>query len=221
MATELGVVYVTVTASTKGMVKDIEKAYNGHASSAGSAGGKAGSAFGEKFASAAKVGIGALAAGTAAITRGIVAMGKAAVSSFADYEQLTGGMDKLFGDASEAIQEHAREAFMTAGLSMNEYMETVTGFSASMINSLGGDTAAAAEMADQAIRDMSDNANTFGTDMSTLQAAYQGFARGNYTMLDSLSLGFGGTKEGMEQLIAEANRLREANGEAANRKSVV
>ena len=130
------------------------------------------------------VGAVVVAAGAAA-----VALGKEVVSAFADYEQLVGGVDTLFKDSSAAVQEYASNAFKTAGISANEYMETVTGFSASLIQSLGGDTEKAAKYADMAITDMSDNANKMGTDMSLIQNAYQGFAKGNMTMLDNLKLG--------------------------------
>ena len=123
------------------------------------------------------VGAVVVAAGAAAI-----ALGKEVVSAFADYEQLVGGVDTLFGDSSAKVQEYARNAFKTAGLSANEYMETVTSFSASLIQSLGGDTEKAAKYADMAITDMSDNANKMGTDMGSLQNAYQGFAKQNYTI---------------------------------------
>ncbi len=149
---------------------------------------KSGGKF-EKFGGVLK-GIGAamgavaLAAGAAAIE-----LGKQVVSAYADYEQLVGGVDTLFGDASKTVQKSADNAFKTAGMSANEYMETVTGFSASLIQSLNGDTAKAAGVADQAITDMSDNANKMGSNMSDIQNAYQGFAKQNYTMLDNLKLG--------------------------------
>lgn len=129
------------------------------------------------------------------------------VDEFADYEQLVGGVETLFKDAAGAVEGYAENAFRSAGLSANEYMETVTGFSASLIQSLGGDTKKAAEYADKAITDMSDNANKMGTDMSLIQNAYQGFAKQNYTMLDNLKLGYGGTKEEMQRLLADASKL--------------
>lgn len=132
------------------------------------------------------VGAVVVAAGAAA-----VALGKEVVSAFADYEQLVGGVDTLFKDSSAAVQEYASNAFKTAGISANEYMETVTGFSASLIQSLGGDTEKAAKYADMAITDMSDNANKMGTSMEMIQNAYQGFSKQNYTMLDNLNI-FGG-----------------------------
>ena len=127
--------------------------------------------------------------------------------NYADYEQLVGGVDTLFKGASQTVQENAKEAFKTAGLSANEYMENVTSFSASLISSLGGDTAKAAEVADKAIVDMSDNANKMGSDMESITTAYQGFAKQNYTMLDNLKLGYGGTKSEMERLLKDASEL--------------
>ena len=139
-----------------------------------------------------------------------------AFENYANWEQLTGGVEKLFGDASGQLMDYANQAFATAGLSANDYMETVTSFSASMISSLGGDTAKAAEYADQAIRDMSDNANVFGTDMGELQRAYQSMARGNYGMLDSLKLGYGGTKTEMERLLRDAEAISGVHYELGN-----
>ena len=150
----------------------------------------------------AAMGAVALAAGAAALK-----LGKEVISAYADFEQLVGGVDTLFGDASQTVQNYAANAFKTAGLSANEYMETVTGFSASLIQSLGGDTAKAAEVADMAITDMADNANKMGTDLSAIQTAYQGFAKQNYTMLDNLKLGYGGTKSEMERLLADAEKI--------------
>lgn len=150
------------------------------------------------------------AAAASAVATGATAMAaltKQAVSAYADYEQLVGGVETLFGDASEYVTESAADAFKTAGLSANEYMETVTSFSASLIQSLGGDTHKAAELADQAIIDMSDNANKMGSSMESIQNAYQGFAKGNMTMLDNLKLGYGGTKEEMQRLLADAEKL--------------
>lgn len=148
------------------------------------------------------------------IKDGIVEIGKATASfaksviqSYGEFEQLEGGVKKLFGDDYMAVMKNAQNGFKTAGMSANEYMETVTSFSASLINSLGGDTKEAASLADRAIRDMSDNANTFGTDMESIQNAYQGFAKGQYTMLDNLKLGYGGTKTEMERLVLDAEKL--------------
>ena len=134
-------------------------------------------------------------------------IGAAAIKMYSDYEQLVGGVETLFKGSSGKVQQYAANAYKTAGMSANEYMSTVTGFSASLLQSLGGDTEAAAEYADQAVTDMSDNANKMGTDMELIQNAYQGFAKQNYTMLDNLKLGYGGTKEEMERLVADAAKL--------------
>lgn len=137
----------------------------------------------------------------------LVDLGKQSIQGFAEQEQLIGGVDTLFKESSAQVQQYANDAYKTAGLSANDYMETVTSFSASLLQSLGGDTAAAAQKADQAITDMSDNANKLGTDMTSIQNAYQGFAKQNYTMLDNLKLGYGGTKQEMERLLADAEKI--------------
>ena len=155
---------------------------------------------------------GVAAAGFTALVGGVAAAGKAALDSYADYEQLVGGVETLYGDAADTMVARAKDAYKTAGMSANEYMETSTSFAASLVSSLGGDTAKAADMADLAITDMSDNANKMGSDFESIQNAYQGFAKQNYTMLDNLKLGYGGTKGEMERLIADANKLREAQG---------
>lgn len=160
------------------------------------------------LATAAKVG----GAAIAAVGTGMVWLSKQAIDSYGDYEQLVGGVDTLFKESSATVQGYAQNAHKTAGLSANEYMETVTSFSASLLQSLGNNTAAAAEMADLAITDMSDNANKMGTDMTAIQNAYNGFAKQNYTMLDNLKLGYGGTKEEMQRLIDDANALNAAQG---------
>ena len=152
-------------------------------------------------------GIKAMASAIKEATAALVDLGKQSIMGFAEQEQLIGGVDTLFKESSAQVQQYANEAYKTAGLSANEYMETVTSFSASLLQSLGGDTAAAAQKADQAITDMSDNANKLGTDMSSIQDAYQGFAKQNYTMLDNLKLGYGGTKQEMERLLADAEKL--------------
>ena len=162
-----------------------------------------------------KIGKAAVAA-TAAAAAAVTAITKSAVTAYADYEQLVGGVDTLFKESSDKVQEYASKAFQTAGLSANQYMETVTSFSASLLQSLGNDTAAAADYADMAIIDMSDNANKMGSSMESIQNAYQGFAKQNYTMLDNLKLGYGGTKEEMERLIKDANRVKVANGQMAD-----
>jgi len=171
-----------------------------------SLGEKAGS-IGDKlkggFAAAAKVGVAAIGAATA----GVTALAKSALDSYGDYEQLVGGVETLFKQSSDVVMGYAANAYKTAGMSANQYMETVTSFSASLLQSLDGDTAAAAEKADQAITDMSDNANKMGTAMESIQNAYQGFAKQNFTMLDNLKLGYGGTKEEMERLLADAEKI--------------
>ena len=149
----------------------------------------------------------AVGVGLAAAGAGIVAIGKQAVSSYAEYEQLVGGVETLFKDMADTVIKNADNAYKTAGMSANEYMQTVTSFSASLLQSLDGDTQKAAKYADMAIRDMSDNANKMGTSMEMIQNAYQGFAKQNYTMLDNLKLGYGGTKEEMQRLLEDASAI--------------
>ena len=184
--------------------------------------------------SAIKVGKGLAVAGAAAATA-VTALVSKSVGAFADYEQLTGGVETLFGAGGRSVEEYAQsvgksvsdiqgkydslmsaqnvvlenanKAYMTAGMSANEYMDTVTGFSASLISSLGGDTNKAADYANSALVDMSDNANKMGTDMESIKNAYQGFAKQNYTMLDNLKLGYGGTQEEMKRLLSDAGKL--------------
>ena len=149
----------------------------------------------------------ALVAGVGAAATAVGFLVKSSVSAYADYEQLIGGVETLFKDSASVVEKYANNAYKTAGLSANAYMETVTGFSASLLQSLGGDTKKAAEYADMAISDMSDNANKMGTSMESIQFAYQGFAKQNYTMLDNLKLGYGGTKTEMQRLVKEAAKL--------------
>lgn len=152
----------------------------------------------------------AFAAVTASVTAASAAVGvfaKQSLDAYGDYEQLTGGVETLFKDSADIVMDYANNAYKTAGLSANQYMETVTGFSASLLQSLGGDTEKAAKVADVAITDMADNANKMGTAMESIQYAYQGFAKQNYTMLDNLKLGYGGTKEEMQRLLADAEKL--------------
>ena len=155
------------------------------------------------LATAAKVGAVAVTAASAAVA----SLAKTSIEGFAEYEQLVGGVETLFKQSSDTVMGYAKNAYKTAGLSANDYMNTVTSFSASLLQSLGGDTKAAAKYADMAITDMSDNANKLGTDMSLIQNAYQGFAKQNYTMLDNLKLGYGGTKEEMQRLLEDAEKL--------------
>lgn len=161
------------------------------------------SKLGNGLKTAAKIGTAAVGAAAA----GITALTTAAVNNYAEYEQLVGGVETLFKTNSDTVMKYAENAYKTAGLSANAYMETVTSFSASLLQSLGGDTASAVEYADMAITDMSDNANKMGSDMSLIQNAYQGFAKQNYTMLDNLKLGYGGTQAEMQRLIADAAKL--------------
>lgn len=170
------------------------------------------SKLGNGLKTAAKIGTAAVAAaGTA-----IVAIGKQAIEQYAEYEQLVGGVETLFKKSADVVQKYADNAYKTAGMSANEYMNTVTSFSASLLQSLDGDTAAAAEKANLAITDMSDNANKMGTSMEMIQNAYQGFAKQNYTMLDNLKLGYGGTKEEMQRLLDKANELNAQQGKATD-----
>lgn len=174
------------------------------------------SQFGSALKSGLAVAAKAAAAATAAAAGAVIALTKSAVENYGEYEQLVGGVETLFKDSAGTVEEYAKNAYQTAGLSANEYMETVTSFSASLLQSMGNDTAAAAKKADQAITDMSDNANKMGTDMQSIQNAYQGFAKQNYTMLDNLKLGYGGTKEEMQRLIDDANALNAAQGNYTN-----
>ena len=150
------------------------------------------------------IALGAVVTATAAAA---ISLGKAVVEAYSEYEQLVGGVDTLFKESSGLLQEYANNAYKTAGMSANDYMSTVTSFSAALISSLGGDTEAAVKYADMAITDMADNANKMGTDISMIQTAYQGFAKQNYTMLDNLKLGYGGTKTEMERLLADAQAI--------------
>lgn len=143
------------------------------------------------------------------------------VDSYADHEQLVGGVETLFKGDAKTLVGYANNAYKTAGLSANEYMETATGFAASLVSSLGGDTKKAVEMADMAITDMADNTNKMGSDISSIQNAYQGFAKQNYTMLDNLKLGFGGTKEEMQRLLDEAEKLSGIHYDIGNYADIV
>lgn len=191
VATELGQAYVQIMPSAKGIKGSIQNAIGGEASIAGQ---KAGSTIGGKIK-------GALAAA------GIGQALKSAILEGAALEQSIGGIETLFKNSASTIEQYAVNAWRTAGISANNYMETATSFAASLLQSLSGDTQKAAEYTDMAIRDMSDNANKMGTDMQSIQWAYQGFAKQNYEMLDNLKLGYGGTKEEMERLLADAEKL--------------
>lgn len=159
--------------------------------------------LGNGLKKAAQIGTAAVSAAAA----GITALTSAAVKNYAQYEQLVGGVDTLFKNSSQKVQEYADNAFRTSGLSANAYMETVTSFSASLLQSLAGDTEAAADKADMAIRDMSDNANKMGSSIETLQTAYAGFAKGQFMLLDNLKLGYGGTQEEMKRLLEDAEAI--------------
>jgi hypothetical protein len=191
MATELGKAYVQIIPSAKGIKGSIESVLGGEAESAGkSAGGKIGNAIGGALGGIGnilKVGFGAAVAGVTAASGAVAAFGKEAVESYASYEQLVGGVDKLYGEASGKLQQYADDAYKTAGMSANQYMETATSFSAALVNSLGGDVDKAADMTDVAMRAISDNVNVFGSDFGSVQNAFQGFAKQNYTMLDNLN----------------------------------
>lgn len=177
------------------------------------------------FATAGKAAVKAgkvIAAGVAAGTAAMGKLVKSALDGYADYEQLEGGVKKLFGkDAQKLVMEYAKNAYKTAGLSANEYMDTVTSFSGSLISSLGKDTVAAAKYADIAITDMADNANTFGTSMEDIQNAYKGFSKQNYTMLDNLKLGYGGTQKEMERLLADASEISKEKYNISNFSDII
>ena len=175
-------------AETSSEAKKTGQALEDTGSSGEKTSGKWSSALSKMGKGAAAVGK-AVAVGVGAASVAIGGIGKAAISAYADYEQLVGGVETLFGKSSTTVINNAANAYKTAGMSANSYMETVTSFSASLLQSLGGDTEAAAKKADMAITDMSDNANKMGTDMTLIQNAYQGFAKGNYTMLDNLNVG--------------------------------
>lgn len=195
MATELGKAYVQIIPSAKGISGMIQKEMGGEVASAGVS---AGESLGSKMMGAVS---GVIAA--AGIGKAI----GASINEGAALQQSLGGIETLFKDSADKVKGFANEAYKTTGLSANAYMENVTGFSASLLQSLGGDTDKAAETANMAMIDMSDNANKMGTSMESIQLAYQGFAKQNYTMLDNLKLGYGGTKQEMQRLLADAEKL--------------
>lgn len=155
-----------------------------------------------------------------AVTTAIAGIGVASIKSYADLEQNIGGVETLFKKSSNKVIENAKNAYKTAGMSANEYMSTVTGFSASLLQSLSGNTEKAADVADMALVDMSDNANKMGTSMASIQYAYQGFAKQNYTMLDNLKLGYGGTKEEMQRLLKDAQKISGVKYDISNLNDV-
>lgn len=170
------------------------------------------SKIGSALGNVAKVSVAAFGAAAA----GVTAIVSKSVAEYSEYEQLVGGVNKLFGDSADAVMKYAEDAYKTSGLSASKYMEQATSFSAALINSLNGDTARAAELTDVAMRAISDNFNTFGGDISSVQNAFQGFAKQNYTMLDNLKLGYGGTKSEMERLIEDANEYAASIGQASD-----
>lgn len=209
----VGTAYVRIEPSAKGIGNKISDVLNNEASGAGE---KAGSRLASGIGSALKVGGAVIGAGITAATAAVTGFAKEAVKSYASYEQLIGGVEKLYGDAAGKVEQLANEAYKTSGMSANQYMETATSFSAALIGSLEGDVDKAADLTDVAMRAMSDNVNVFGSDMSSVQNAFMGFAKQNYTMLDNLKLGYGGTKTEMERLIADANEYRASIGESAD-----
>lgn len=179
----------------------------------------------EKLSEALKTGLAAAAkaavAGISAAAAGLAALTKQSVEQYAEYEQLVGGVETLFGSSAATVQNYANSAFSSAGMDANAYMETVTSFSASLLQGLGGDAAAAAELANTAIIDMADNANKMGSDMESVQAAYQGFAKGQYQLLDNLKLGYGGTKTEMERLLQDAEAISGVHYDIENYSDVI
>lgn len=201
MANTIGEAYLQIRPSMDGIKGELEGAMSEAGTSSSSSFGSAFNSGLKAMAGASAVIVGSSVAGTAAIT-------KSAVDAYADYEQLIGGVETLYGDQFDAVMQNAQEAYKSAGLSANEYMETVNGFAASLTNSLGEEYAwQAANYANDAVIAMADNANKMGTSMEAIQNAYAGFAKGNFTMLDNLKLGYGGTKTEMERLLRDAEEL--------------
>lgn len=227
MATSVGSAYVSLMPSMDGFASKIGKEFGSQGNAAGKAFGDSmtvGIDGGAKKSSGILTGLGTVAKGVAtaalagftALTGAVSAIGGAALSAYADYEQLVGGVDTLFGSASQTLQGYAAEAYKTCGMSANQYMTQATSFAASLVSSCSGDVAKAADYANMAMGDMSDNVNKMGSDMTDVQNAYQGFAKQNYTMLDNLKLGYGGTQAEMKRLIADANKLRQEQGKNAD-----
>lgn len=206
--TELAKAYVQIIPSAQGISGSISNVLNGEASAAGDSAGKT---VGSGLVSKIKGIIAAAGIGTAI---------KKSLSEGADLQQSLGGIETLFKDSADKVIASAKNAYKTAGMSANEYMETVTSFSASLLQGLSGDTNKAAEVADMALVDMSDNANKMGTSMELIQNAYQGFAKQNYTMLDNLKLGYGGTKTEMERLLADAQKISGVKYDISNLSDV-
>lgn len=231
IAAKIPAPFKNAVGSIGGYFRDVGGAVGGVLSALPGAAGNAASAIGSKLKSGADAAwnaissmsgkaVGALKgvatvglAGVGTAVAALAGVGKSALDAYSTYEQAVGGVDTLFKGASGTVQKYAADAYKTAGVSANEYMTQVTSFSASLISSLGGDTAKAAELGNTAMVDMSDNANKMGTDIESIQQTYQSLARGNYAMLDNLKLGYGGTKSEMERLIQDANKVKQANGE--------
>ncbi|MCH9606583.1 hypothetical protein MN146_00835 [Streptococcus agalactiae] len=203
MATNLGQAYVQIMPSAKGISGSISKTLDPEASSAGSS---AGSLLGGKL-----IGILGSVIAAAKIGEMVTKAISSSISEGAALQQSLGGVETLFKSNANLVKKYADEAYKTTGLSANAYMESVTGFSASLLQSLGGDTAKAAKVANMAMIDMADNSNKMGTSMESIQYAYQGFAKQNYTMLDNLKLGYGGTQEEMKRLLSDAQKLTGKN----------
>lgn len=199
--TNLGQAYVQVMPSAEGIQGQLSEIFEKEGTSSGN---MFSSMFGANLATKGLELAGKAAVKIAQVLADTI---NASIDQYADYEQLTGGVEKLFGESADIVMKYAENAYKTAGVSANSYMEQITSFSASLISSLDGDTARAAELGNKAIEDMSDNANTFGTDIQNIQNAYQGFAKQNYTMLDNLKLGYGGTKTEMQRLVQDAEKL--------------
>lgn len=195
MATELAKAYVQIVPSARGIKGSITNALSGEADAAGSS---AGQSFGSKMMGTIK---------NVIVAAGIGKALSATIAEGAALEQSIGGIETLFKESADKVKQNAAEAYRTAGMSANEYMELTTSFSASLLQSVAGDTTKAADIADMAMQDMSDNANKMGTSMEDIKNAYQGFAKQNYTMLDNLKLGYGGTKTEMERLLADAQKI--------------
>ena len=202
----------SVTIEINGDSKGLDKELNGIS-------GKIKSGF-SKIGSIAGTALKGVTTAVGVASTAIAGLGVASVNSYADLEQNIGGIETLFKGSADKVIKNAENAYKTAGMSANQYMETVTGFSASLLQSVGGDTEKAADSANMALIDMADNANKMGTSMESIQWAYQGFAKQNYTMLDNLKLGYGGTKEEMERLLADAQKLTGVKYDISNLNDV-